>query len=342
MRLVKITSCLCMAAFLALAGMAARAQAPSPAKAAAATVPDLVEAAYRWGDFQELERLYAIYAKPGVRSELTGTPRVEHFWMGINRVDNSSLKVSEAYYLQLDALTGQWAREHPHSVLAQLLHVQALRSHAWFYRGNGYADTVSPAGWAGFRKYLDQALDELRRTQTLAASDASWNQLMLTTGRDLGWDQRALMGVFEAGIAKDPDYDDLYFFMEEAMLPKWGGDLGSMERFIAGVVKKTRERRGLEMYARLYAGISYGELHQKLFSSTNASWPSMKAGFEDLLKRYPHADHRNAFAYFACMAGDRATLRTQLELLGDGFDPIFWGDNPERDFEMCKRLAQQV
>jgi len=164
---------------------------------------------------------------------------------------------------------------------------------------------------------------------------------MLTTGRDLGWNKRDLMAVFEAGVAKNPDHDNLYFFMEEALLPKWGGDLESVDRFIAWTVKKTRDQRGLEMYARLYAGLSYGELHQRLFSNGEASWATMKTGFEDQLKRYPHPDHRNMYAYFACMANDRATLRSQLELIGDNFEPIFWGDNPQRSFEMCKTMAYQ-
>ena len=41
------------------------------------------------------------------------------------------------------------------------------------------------------------------------------------------------------------------------------------------------------------------------------------------------------------MANDRATLRSQLELIGDNFEPIFWGDNPQRSFEMCKTMAYQ-
>lgn len=42
------------------------------------------------------------------------------------------------------------------------------------------------------------------------------------------------------------------------------------------------------------------------------------------------------------MANDRPSLQEQLELIGDEFEPIFWGNNPERAFEACKKLAQQV
>lgn len=329
----------------ALCAMMLAAVALMPAKAqdrVAPNVVELVETAYRRSDFAELERLYATYGKAGVRSELTGNPRVSHFWIGISKIHNASLQVNDEHYQQLDALTKQWAGRYPRSVLAQLLYASALRTHASARRGDGYANTVSPAAWAEFHKYLDLANEQLQKTEALAAEDSSWNRSMLVTGRQLGWDDERLMRIFEAGIAKNPDDDDLYFLMEEALLPKWGGNLDSAERFIAWADKHTRDKRGLEMYARLYAGLSYGELNQTLFTSTSASWTSMKIGFEDRLKRYPHTDHRNMYAYFACMANDRTSLQEQLELIGDKFNAIFWGTNPERTFEACRKLAQQM
>lgn len=330
------------AAWLAGAGAAAQGQAPPASAAAPPDVPDLVESAFRWGDFDELERLYAIHGKAGVRSERSGIPRVEQFWKGIARINNSGLRVTDEYYQQLDALTQHWAQGHPRSVLAQLLHADTLRNHAWVHRGNGFADTVSPAAWVDFRKYLDLALAQLRRSEALAARDASWNVILLGVGRGLGWDKESLSKVFEAGIAKNPESEGLYFEMLTALLPKWGGDLESVDRFIALAVKGTRDRLGLEMYARLYASLSYDEVNQSLFKSTRASWPSMKAGFEDRLRRYPHVGHRNMYAYFACMAEDRAALQEQLELIGDQFDPGFWGSNAARRFEACKKLARQT
>jgi hypothetical protein len=94
MKLVKFALWLSAAALLALASIQVKAQGQSPSKLEPPAVPDLVEAAYRWGDFAELERLYAIYGKAGVRSELTGTPRAKHFWMGIGKINDSTLRVT--------------------------------------------------------------------------------------------------------------------------------------------------------------------------------------------------------------------------------------------------------
>ncbi len=342
MRLGKVSLFLCAALMSAMLAMSAHAQAQAAAKAEPPTVPDLVEAAFRYGHFAELERLYAIYGKPGVRSPLTGTERVKHFWMGIGRISDSDLRVTEVYYSQMDAMTGKWALDHPQSILAQLLYANSLKAHGWYFRGDGYANTVSPASWAAFGKYLNLALDHLRRNAALAAMDSSWNHQMLSVGRGLGWDSAHLLAVFENGIAKNPDDDELYFAMQTSMLPKWGGDLKTVERFIELVTQRTRDSRGMEMYARLYAGLSYAEVKQSLFSGTHASWPKMKAGFEDRLSRYPHSDHRNMYAYFACMARDQQALQEQLGLIGDSFEPIFWGNSPERTFEECKAVAQKL
>ncbi len=342
MQLVEKARRLCMLGLLALSVAGAWAQEPTPGVGNQPTVPDQVEAAFRWGNFAELERLYALYGKSGVRSPLTGAPRIGHFWMGIGQITKSNLKVSDAYYLQLDALTGQWAREHPQSVMAQVLHARSLVAHAWAHRGNGLAKTVSPAAWAEFGKYLERAAEHLQRTEALAVKDSSWNEVLLDVGRGLGWDTSRLMAVFEDGIAKNPDHENLYFVMQTNLLPKWGGNLETVDRFIALAVKNTREKLGMEMYARLYAGLSYDEVEQQLFTQTRASWASMKVGFEDRLRRYPHEDHRNMFAYFACMAKDKATLQEQLDQLGERYNALFWGSNPARNYEACKQFAQQV
>jgi hypothetical protein len=348
MRLGEFALMACVALMAATLATSTRVQAqvptpaPSATPAAVPSVTDQVAQAMRFGDFAELERLYAVYGRPGVRSPLTGTERVKHFWMGVGQIGDSTLRVTEGYYSQMDAMTGKWALDHPQSVLAQLLHADSLSSHAWFLRGTGYANSVSPAAWAGFDRYLKLSFDILRRNEGLFANDSSWNHLMLNVGRGLAWRIDQLLPVFESGIAKNPDHDDLYFTMLTAMLPKWGGDLATAERFIEAVTKKTQDRRGMEMYARLYADLSYSEVKQSLFSATRASWPTMKAGFEVRLSRYPHADNRNMYAYFACMAQDVPALQEQLRLIDGAFERIFWGSRPDRNFDDCKALARQL
>jgi hypothetical protein len=304
------------------------------------TVPEQVEAAYRYGGLPELERLYAVYGKPGLRSELTGSPRIGHFWMGVKAITSSSQNLPDDFYLNLDALTQKWANDNPQSILAQLLYAKALEAHAWAKRGGGYANTVSPEGWEGFRKYLGLAVTHLKRTEVLASQDSSWNVLMLDLGRALSWDRAELQGIYDSGVTKNPDNDALHSAMLTALLPKWGGDLNSVDEFVKSAVSRLPKEKGLIVYARLYALVSDIELKSALFTNSRVSWQTMKAGFDEMVARYPHFDNRNMYANFACMARDRETLKEQLALIGNDYVKKFWGNGNAQVFEDCKRFAQ--
>jgi len=193
-----------------------------------------------------------------------------------------------------------------------------------------------------YHRYAELALAQLRRAAPLAAADSYWNVQMMDTGLALNWGVDQLYALMETGLAKNADDDGLYFALVNRLLPKWGGNYEAVDRFIADAVERTRAKRGMELYARLYATVSYDSAAQGLFEDTRASWAKMKAGFEDLISRYPHPDHRNQFAYFACMAQDREALRQQLAIIGSQPTLSFWGDNAERTFDACKRMAQQL
>jgi hypothetical protein len=183
---------------------------------------------------------------------------------------------------------------------------------------------VSPEGWEGFRKYLGLAVTHLKRTEVLASQDSSWNVLMLDLGRALSWDRAELQGIYDSGVTKNPDNDALHSAMLTALLPKWGGDLNSVDEFVKAAVSRLPKEKGLIIYARLYALVSDIELKSALFTNPRVSWQTMKAGFDEMVARYPHFDNRNMYANFACMARDRETLKEQLALIGNDYVKKFW------------------
>lgn len=305
------------------------------------TYVEQVGEALRWGDLDALERLYAKTRATDQRSPVSGRPAVDDFWSAIFNETSAGSRRGEGFYLQLDALTARWARQHPDSTLAALLHASGLQQRAWYHRGDGYRDSVSAQGAAEFERLLTESVERLQEARQLASRDSAWNLLMLRAARGLGWDLRRQLELFDDGLRRNPDHDALYFAMQASLLPKWGGSQQLVERFIAEAVRRTEATRGLEMYARLFAAYSDDQVKLELFTETRASWPSMKAGFEDRLRRHPMAGTRTRFAHFACLAGDRETLREQLELLGDRFERDAWGPNPERRRDECRRLARQ-
>ncbi|MBQ0945437.1 DUF4034 domain-containing protein [Ideonella sp. 4Y16] len=342
MNVVHVDGLRCLRALLATGLLSLAAMSHAQPTAPAVSVRDQAREALRFGDFAALERLYASAARPGARAPQTGTELVTQFWRGVESISDDDLPVSEGYFTQLDLLTQQWAQAHPQSAMAQLLHAQVLRQHAWYVRGTGTYETVSSTALPRFETLLKRSFEQLQRHETLLAQDSSWNLMVIQVGRGLGLGHARLMPIFDNGIARNPDHDELYVEMLTTMLPRWGGSVDIIERFIARAAQATRDTRGLEMYARLYSELSDREVKQRLFSATRASWPSMKAGFEDRLSRHPHVDHRNAYAYFACMAQDRDALQEQLRLLNGSYVRRFWGGTPDRTYDDCKALARQL
>jgi hypothetical protein len=74
-----------------------------------------------------------------------------------------------------------------------------------------------------------------------------------------------------------------------------------------------------------------------LFKASQASWPDIKNGFMDIIAQYPEPYNLNAFAYFACLAGDYATVDDILQRIGG--DLIFekWGSPGQENYQRCRR-----
>lgn len=302
--------------------------------------------AFWWGDFAEMERLYLQHNQPE-KAPGAGPgdayQRLRNVRNGFDRVLERSSARKEPYLAELDALTLQWAKQNPASSLAHVLHTQVLIKRAWAYRGDGYAKSVPPQAWADFEKYITQARDYLGTQATVALKDsgAYWTVLMI--GRASGWDLARQKAVANEGLKINPGDLSLYHNVLTSTLPKWQGDTDQVERYVSEVVATTKASRGMEMYARLYASAAHEEYQHRLFENSHATWPKMKAGYEDLLKRDPRPYNHNAMAYFACLAKDKDTFLVQLEAIDrEKPDLDAWGSNPRYTYDTCKRWATQL
>jgi hypothetical protein len=92
-------------------------------------------------------------------------------------------------------------------------------------------------------------------------------------------------------------------------MPRWGGSYGEVDNFIQEMVRTTSAERASEMYARLYSVFATMEGDETdVFKDAYARWPQMKQGYQDMVSRYPRSEWtRNAYAAFACIAGDAQT-----------------------------------
>jgi hypothetical protein len=149
--------------------------------------------------------------------------------------------------------------------------------------------------------------------------------LWVATGQN--WPLNEQMQLFRDGAAQAPLFDGLYEAMLIRLSPQWGGSEAAVREFIAAAVKNTNAREGQSMYAELYREYARRQYNRHPFKDLGIPWPLMKAGFQDLVRRYPSAWNVNTFASYACQAGDGPTflaLLPEINKIG-GMDQAWMG-----------------
>jgi hypothetical protein len=241
----------------------------------------------------------------------------------------------------LERRTLEWARQRPASALARLAHAEVLVSRAWQIRGGGYANTVPDDAWKPFHAGLRRADAYLQKERAIAATVPEYYLNRAQIARGLGKPRRDIDALLEECDSHFPAYYPLYFAVLEYLLPKWHGDAREIERFARAAVMRTQGSEGDSMYARIYWYASQSAYKNSLFFATNAQWELMKAGFEDVVARYPDQWNYQNYAHFACQAGDSKTLDTLLSR--HVREPILaaaWSG--QASYEACGRLVGRL
>ncbi|HEY4214893.1 MAG TPA: rhomboid family intramembrane serine protease [Steroidobacteraceae bacterium] len=213
--------------------------------------------------------------------------------------------------------TADWQRQAPKSVYPELIQSLIFESWAWSARGTGFAKTVSPQAWALFAQRTEMAAASLEKVVERANDNPVWYELALDVGLDQSKATKELRATFDRGVIEEPGYWPLYGRMLRILMPRWHGE-GAIKPFVDEVTARANGERDVAKYARLYW--MYSSLEDddvKLFGETLADWQTMKSGMAELHRQYPKSDViLNAYAKFACMAGDDPTyleIRLQID-----------------------------
>ncbi len=293
------------------------------------------------GDFDEMERLNNFYLQKD-RSNLTRYARMYSVRNGFGTILHGFDGSTDLYFAEVQALTGEWAARHPDSPFAHILHAKAISARGWAFRGGGYANTVPPAAWADFRRYSEQAAQYLQAHAQVAFRDSEAHLTLMKIGRAIAWPPEKILLIAEHGLQIEPENDELNFEMMRNYLPKWGGNVKALDDYILNVLERTRATKGMGWYTRLYAQAADEQFHHALFEDSLIDWAKMKQGFEALIERERSSARINNYAYMACLAQDKATLRAQLTVLGSEKPNLeHWGENGARSYQACKRLANE-
>lgn len=297
--------------------------------------------AFQEGRYEYLETLANLYGKEKHYSA-NGTEKAQLLYEGIGHAWNppeGSAKDKKEYFDRMSKKSLKWVSSSPSQPVAHLTYVLSLREYAWFIRGAGYSNTVKDKNRKVFRQYNQMALDYLIKHKDKLDSDIQWYVLMIKTGRDLSLKFSVISKLVEEAERKFDDPQQVHTSTVFYLLPKWRGDIKSLDNFIQQSASRTKVRTSDENYARLYAYAEYYQFNHNLFHDTYVDWKRMKKGYEEITHKYPTEWNKNKFTYYACLAEDKPTTKLLLAEIGSMPALELWGSKAKETFNTCLEWA---
>lgn len=267
--------------------------------------------AVRYADLEKLEALYRALLQKNERTP-AGTSKLAIYYNQLNAFLPSNANAGQKKAaLQM---AKEWTRAAPASGAAHifLANIVARASSG----GNSILSSPEALRHAEIQAN-EQAITHLKAFRQEAKNDPEWHRAMVNLLSEPNAVPGALERAVQQAISEHVDYPELYFAAARHLLSHSDNAARRIDDLAMDAAKATREAQGQTMYARVYWYLDQLEYQGKLFERSNARWTDMKRGFDDMVERYPAAWNLNAYAYFACQAGDYKTMDQVLGRLGN-------------------------
>jgi Domain of unknown function (DUF4034) len=295
--------------------------------------------AFLSGNTQQLEEMSREYRTQRSRTP-SGLWKLTIFYSALSDTVMAQTQLGGAAAADaLSATAARWVKANPTSPSAQVGKGVVMQERAWLIRGHGYANTVSPEAFNAFRKAMDEVGIYFELVKSTASSDPAWYCQMAMIALAQHWNRAQFDALATELFDRHPYYYQAAFCLAEYLAPKWYyEDAGAIERFADMAVQKTQKEDGQSLYARIYWSMADTKNGPDplIVGNKFSIWPKMKAGFEDLIARYPDDWNLNHFAIYACMAGDKPKLVELLKKMGGQLLAGAW---PAGTWEFCTKLA---
>ncbi|WP_282298134.1 hypothetical protein [Stenotrophomonas sp. PS02289] len=262
-------------------------------------------------DYAGLEAMAKDFRQNKSRTE-SGVWKLSQFYGGISDKFDTRDQDGDTWDARGRWMTG-WLKQYPSSPTALLAGAQLRVNLAWAYRGtSGYAYKVDKERWAAFKAQNSFAGEYLNHIRKVGRKDPEWYSLALEVARKGGASDTEYVALFDEATRRHPDYLEIHFQGVSNYVPKWGGNAEALDALVILSQKRVRAKDRAMLYARMYWAASQFQYGTTLFEDSKANWPRMQRGFDDMLERYPSEWNLQAYAYFACAAGDRTASQNLI------------------------------
>jgi hypothetical protein len=232
-------------------------------------------------------------------------------------------QASKEHFAETEQLLVRWEQSRPTSTVLPMIKTGFHLDLAWKWRGDGYANTVTPEGWTGFKKELAIARRVLESDQT-GKFYPEYYALMQTLALGENLRKEKYMELFDEATRRTPDYYPFYYNTAWYLMPQWHGRNGEWEAF----AEHERQKYGAGgagdgLYARI--ALSKKANYHDLFRETTISWDTTASGLEYLIREHPASRSlKNLYAFSAWRAHDRTRLQRALPAIQPDPDMTIW------------------
>jgi hypothetical protein len=282
-----------------------------------------MQSAFARGDYQAIDKRYAAALASSERTP-AGLFVAQVIREGL-LPDMDYRPPPEVAWAAREAQVGDWVARFPDSSLAAITLSNIYLTHGWIYRGGGYANTVTPEAMQKLQLYAQKSFDTLMgREKAGRGKDPYWYAQMLNVAQSQGWSSKDFIGLVQEATQAFPRNYDIYFAATSNLQPRWGGSAKAIASLADYAVQQTRAADGESIYALIYWRFRDGIDTE--IGGPDADWKRIRAGFEDLIKRYPERSNINRYAVMACRAHDVPTTRSVLLRMKSDIDADVWPD----------------
>lgn len=235
--------------------------------------------------------------------------------------------VTEEEWLAHLKLFEEWIAKYPNSATARAGYADSWVRYAWHARGAGWARDLKDTQKQLFAERLKRANEIAGEALSRGLRCPQLYSVLLSVGQGQGWSRREYDDVFETAIAYEPLYQSFYHKKGTYLLPRWFGREGDWESFAEASADRLSGDAGADMFFFIYSDMAsyyYGE--RDLPGLVRPVWNRLKEGFDARERLHGVTpDQRTIFGHYAYIAGDRATVYSVLEKLGDHWNQGLWG-----------------
>lgn len=245
-----------------------------------------------------------------------------------------------AWESQIAALE-EWIHHSPSSPAPRIALADTYENYAWKARGGDFADQVTEQGWKLFGERMQKAREVLEQAEPIRHGDPEWYSSMLMASAALDWNRSKTDVLVDESLREQPGYFYIARIQADNLLPKWYGEPGDAERFVANFADRVGGAEGDATYFFIAEYILTAAEKCIPCEPPTLSWARIRRGYAVIQREYGTNNfEQNAYAFLAVHAGDRETARQAFAVIGDNWNSDVW--ETRRRFESRRMFPNLI